>query len=71
MPIVSHTYSAVAQPDGRQSFTLRLYDQEGNEVGPFLGLLPAGMDPATMIATKIVEADEQLAENEFRALLGL
>lgn len=70
MPIVSHTLQQSTQPDGRISYVLRMYDQDGTERMQG-GLLPAGFDTAALVAFKIAEADQQLAEDEFRALVGL
>lgn len=71
MPIVQHTIETQAQPDGRLSYTLRLYDQEGSERRTAVGLLPAGANVQAFVSAKILETDEQLAEDEFRALVGL
>lgn len=70
MPIVSHTLEQSTQADGRISYTLRMYDQDGTE-RLSAGLLPAGFDTEAFLALRIVEADEQLAEEEFRVLVGL
>ena len=70
MPIVQHTFTQSPQADGRISYVLRLYDQDGNE-RLAVGLLPAGFDTAAFVQQRIVDADEQLAEEEFRALLSL
>jgi len=69
MPIVTNTFSSNTQPDGRISYVLRMYDQEGTE-RMLVGLLPAGFDTASFIQNKIVEADVQLAEDEFNSLIG-
>lgn len=52
------------------SYVLRMYDQDGTE-RMLTGLLPAGHDVDGFVALKIAEADVQLAEDEFRALVGL
>jgi hypothetical protein len=70
MPIVSNTFVYTTQADGRMSYVLRMYDQDGTE-RMLAGLLPAGHDTAGFVTAKIVEADVQLAEDEFRALVGL
>ena len=69
MPILTHTIATNVQPDGRISYVLRMYDQDGTE-RLLTGLLPAGFDVAAFVQTRIVEADVQLAEDEFRALIG-
>lgn len=70
MPIVNHTLEQSTQADERISYVLRMYDQDGVERMQ-AGILPAGFDMAALVATRIAEADVQLAEDEFRALLGL
>lgn len=70
MPIVQNTFTSTTQADGRISYVLRMYDQDGNERLQ-TGLLPADFNTAAFVQAKIVEADEQLAEDEFRALVGL
>lgn len=70
MPIVNHTFESSTQADGRISYVLRMYDQDGTERLQ-TGLLPANFDTAAFIALRIAEADVQLAEDEFRALVGL
>jgi hypothetical protein len=70
MPIVNHTLEQSTQTDGRISYILRLYDQDGTERLQ-TGLLPAGFDTAALVAQRIAEADVQLAEDEFRALIGI
>lgn len=70
MPIVSHTLQQNTQVDGRISYVLRMYDQDGTERMQ-TGLLPAGFDTAAFVQTRIAEADVQLAEDEFRTIVGL
>lgn len=70
VPIVTHTFHQSTQTDGRISYVLRMYDQDGNEMLK-VGLLPAGFDTAAFVTQRIVEADVQLAEDEFRAMMGL
>lgn len=69
MPIITHTLTSNTQPDGRISYVLRMYDQDGTERMQ-VGLLPAGFDTAAFVQTRIAEADIQLAEDEFRTLIG-
>ena len=72
MPIVSHKLEVgTTQTDGRVSYVFRMYDQDGTEHGPQLALLPADFDIPAWVAMKIAEKDVQLAEDEFRALVGL
>ena len=70
MPIVNHNITQSIQADGRISYVLRMYDQDGTERLQ-VGLLPAGFDTAAFVQSRIAEADVQLAEDEFKALLGL
>lgn len=70
MPIVTHTLEQSIQADGRISYVLRMFDQDGTERLQ-AGLLPAGFDVAALVTQRIAEADVQLAEDEFRALVGL
>ena len=69
MPIVSNTLQTSTQPDGRISYVLRMYDQDGTERLQ-VGLLPANFDTAAFVQTRTAEVDIQLAEDEFRALIG-
>lgn len=70
MPIVTHTFESNVQVDGRISYVLRLYDQDGTE-RLSTGLLPANFDTTAFIAARKAEADVQLAEDEFRAIVGI
>ena len=70
MPIVTHTMTENVQADGRISYVLRMYDQDGTE-RMLAGLLPAGFDTTAFVVMRKAEADVQLAEDEYRALVGL
>jgi len=70
MPIITHTLSQNVQADGRISYVLRMYDQDGTE-RMSAGLLPAGFDTAAFVQTRIAEADIQLADDEFHTLVGI
>jgi hypothetical protein len=70
MPIVTNIFTYTTQADGRMSYVLRMYDQDGTERMQ-AGLLPAGFDTAAFVQTRIAEADVQLAEDEFRLMVGL
>jgi hypothetical protein len=70
MPIVTHTLQTSTQADGRVHYILRMYDQDGTERLQ-TGLVPAGFDLTAMVNMRIVEADEQLAQDEFNALVGV
>lgn len=69
MPIVSHTLTQSEQPDGRSYNVLRLYDQDGREFTQTY-FAPAGFDHNAKVNSTIVEMDEQLAQDEFEALVG-
>jgi primosomal protein N' len=71
MPVVTNELTQNTQADGRISITLRLFDQDGTEVLATAQLLPAGIDVQAWLANRIFEIDTQLAENEFRAIVGL
>lgn len=70
MPIVTHTLQTSAQADGSTSNVLRMYDQDGKEYmqGFFA---PAGFNLQTKVNIAIAELNEQLAVQEFEALVGL
>jgi len=70
MPIVTHTFTGNTQADGRISYVLRLYDQDGTEYTQ-VGLLPANFDTTAFVTMRKVEMDEQLAAMEFQTLLGI
>jgi hypothetical protein len=70
MPIVNHDLQQSTQADGRISYVLRMYDQDGTERMQ-AGLLPAGFDMSAFVIARIAEADVQLADDEYRALVGL
>jgi hypothetical protein len=70
MPIVTHNLQSTTQADGRISYVLRMYDQDGSEYLS-TGLLPAGFDMQALVNSRIAERDVQLAEDEFRTLVGI
>jgi len=70
MPIVSHTLQTSTQADGRISYVLRMYDQDGTERMQ-TGLLPADFDTTALVNARIAQADVQLAEDEFNTLVGV
>ena len=70
MPIVSNTTETNVQADGSLSVLVRLYDQDAREfMQQFYA--PAGFNVAAKVATMTAELDVQLAEDEYRALVGL
>lgn len=70
MPIVQHTLTASTQADGSSSNVLRMYDQDGTEYTQVF-YTPAGFNVQTKVDNTIVGLNEQLAESEFQALVGL
>ena len=70
MPIVSHTLEASIQANGSTSNVLRMYDQDGTEYTQVF-YAPAGFNVQAKIDNTLVALNEQLAESEFQALVGL
>jgi uncharacterized membrane protein YvbJ len=70
MPIVTHNLAATTQADGSTSNVLRMYDQDGTEYTQVF-YAPAGFNVQTKVDNTILELNEQLATNEFQALVGL
>ncbi|MDH4049983.1 MAG: hypothetical protein OEU93_00285 [Rubrivivax sp.] len=70
MPIVSHTHEFSLQADGSTSNVVRMYDQDAREYMQTF-FAPAGFDVTAKIQGMIAGLDVQLAETEFRTLVGL
>lgn len=70
MPIVSNTVQSTTQADGSLSVVVRLYDQDAREFTQTF-FAPAGFNVQTKVNTMIAELGEQLAVDEFNALVGL
>ncbi len=70
MPIVQHTIESSVQANGSTNNVLRMYDQDGTEYTQVFNA-PAGFNIQTKVDNTIVNMNEQLAESEFQALLGL
>lgn len=70
MPIVSHTLQSTTQADGSTSNVVRMYDGDGKEYMQTF-FAPSGFNVQAKITTMIAELDQQLAEDEFRSLVGL
>lgn len=70
MPIVSHTLQSTTQADNSTSNVVRMYDQDAREYTQVF-FAPAGFDVTAKINTMIAELNQQLAEDEFRSLVGL
>lgn len=70
MPIVQHTIESSTQANGSTNNVLRMYDQDGTEYTQVFNA-PAGFNLQTKIDNTIVGLNEQLAEQEFQALVGL
>ena len=70
MPIVSSTHTFTTQADGSTSNVVRMFDQDGKDyVQVFYA--PEGFNVQSKIDLMIVGLNEQLAEQEFQALVGL
>lgn len=70
MPIVNHITEQSAQANGGANVTIRMYDQDAQEYTQAF-YAPPDFDIAGKVAATIGELNVQLAENEFRALVGL
>lgn len=70
MPIVSNTVQSTPQADGSLSVLVRLYDQDAREYTQVF-FAPAGFDVTAKVNTMTAELNEQLATDEYRALVGL
>ena len=70
MPIVSHTIESSVQANGSTNNVLRLFDQDGTGYTQVFNA-PAGFNLQTKVDNTIVGMNEQLAESEFQALVGL
>jgi len=69
MPIASHLKEESVQANGGKHVVLRLYDQDGREY-MISFFAAAGVDVDTIVTSRIAEMDEQLAIQEFEALVG-
>lgn len=70
MPIVQHTIESSVQANGSTNNVLRMYDQDGTEYTQVF-YAPAGFNMQSRVDAVIVGLNEQLAESEFQALVGL
>lgn len=68
MSIVSHTIATIPQPSGLISYTLMMFDQDGNSYES-VGELPAGTDVPAFVSARIDQRNEQLAADEFEAII--
>lgn len=69
MPIQSHTLEQTTQSNGGTQNIVRLFDQDAREYMQSF-YAPAGFDVEGRINMMIAEMDEQLAQQEFEALVG-
>jgi len=69
MPIVSHTLEAPGQATEERHVVVRFYDQDGKQYMQSFWW-PANQDLAAYIASRSAEMSEQLAQDEFEALVG-
>lgn len=70
MPIVLRKVEQTTQADGGYNVTVRLYDQDSREYLTTFRA-PAGFDIQAKVDLMVIEQDEQLAQQEFEALVGL
>lgn len=70
MPIVQHTIASTVQANGSTNNVLRMFDQDGTEYTQVFNA-PEGFNIQAKIDNTIVGLNEQLAESEFQALVGL
>lgn len=70
MPITNHIIESTPQSNGGTSNVLRMYDGDAREFMQTF-YAPAGFNVEAKVATMIAELDEQLALQEFQALVGL
>jgi hypothetical protein len=70
MPIVQQTVEVFPQANGGSNVIVRLYDQDATEYTTTFNA-PAGFDVNSKVSLMITEQNEQLALNEFQALVGL
>ena len=70
MPIVQNNVQSTTQADGSLSVVVRLYDQDAREYTQAF-FAPAGFNVEGRVQTMIADLNEQLALDEFNALLGL
>jgi hypothetical protein len=69
MSIVNHTLSQIVQPNGRISYTLMMFDQDGNS-WESVGELPAATDVDAFVAARIAARNDQLAFEEAEAIIN-
>lgn len=70
MPISTHALQSSTNSDGSTNNVLRMYDQDGKEYMQSFWA-PAGFNLQTKVDNTIAGLNEQLAEQEFNALVGL
>jgi hypothetical protein len=70
MPIVSNDVQYTTQADGSLSVVVRLYDQDAREYTQSF-FAPAGFNIESKVQSMIAQLNEQLAQDEFNALVGL
>jgi hypothetical protein len=70
MPIVSNSVESTTQADGSLSVIVRLFDQDAREYMQSF-FAPAGFNVDAKVAAMTAQMDEQLAEDEFRQIVGL
>lgn len=69
MPIVSHTIEAPGLATEDRHIVIRFYDQDGKQYMQSFWW-PANADLNAYISARYAELSEQLAQDEFEALVG-
>ncbi len=69
MPIVSTTFEETVNANGSRDVIVRNFDNEGKEY-KYSQNVPANYDVAADNAIKVANLNEQLANQEFEALIG-
>ena len=70
MPIVQQDLQTSQQADGSSNVILRMWDQDATEYLQTFNA-PAGFDIAGKVSLVVADLNEQLAVNEFQAVVGL
>jgi hypothetical protein len=70
MPIVNSNVQSTTQADGSLSVIVRLYDQDAREYTQQF-FAPASFNVDAKVQAMIVDLNEQLAQTEFKALVGV
>ena len=69
MPIVNTTFEETVNADGSRNVIVRNFDQDGKEY-KYSQFAAVGFDVQADNAIKVANLNEQLANQEFEALIG-